>query len=532
MIIVFVILRIPSLFEPAWYGDEGIYAAVAAEMKQGELLYVDTWDHKPPAIFYVYLAASIFGNNQIFVYKFFNLILGLVTLWGGYKIAFTLFDNHKEKAAINATVGFITLFLGSALLEGNIFNAENIFIPLATWGVYLLLHWTGSERSKLHLPQYWQTSLIAFLFGIALTFKIHPLFDAGLVIYLILLLTYTLWLAKNKRSSKYAWKLGKQAAGHLLVFVIYLALPIVLFAMYYWAIGHWDAFFESVVTYNFGYSEAFQQRSLGYIIFLDDFNTRAAFTTLLVLSITFAYYKHLISYRFFVTILWLVFAFFAVRLSSRPYSHYLLQIVVPTALVIGFAFKNLFNKNNQTYNFLKLSWIALFIYLFANLYTQGGQLYFGYQHPSYYPKGYLYALGLIEQDEWDKEFLGTAETIGEISLWLERFKGKEVFIYSDEAWLYPLAEVKNPVRYTVYFHINQDNANEVISALEAKQVTYLVLENKRGITEKLDAYIVANFTPIEQYDSLAGTKRDDPKLGVYSIWIRKSALSAQVDKII
>lgn len=525
MAVIFILLRIPSLVEPAWYGDEGIYAAVAAEMKRGELLYVDIWDHKPPAIFYVYLLTSLAGSAQIFVYKLLNLVLGLFTLFYTYKIAGLLFNRVTEKAAINGATCFVTIFLGSTLLEGNIFNAENIFITITTICVYYCLKWSG-VRHKFKLPSVWQTSFLAGSLGLALLFKVHPLFDALFIAYLYLIITLSINLRSQEFTLRQLWRSSKYLAAHGAIFALYFFLPIVLIGSYYYTAGHWDTFIEAVLTYNFSYSEVFRKHSLGYIVFLDDLYTRTAFTILLVAGVSLAYYKKLISYRFFVALLWLLFAFFAVRLSSRPYAHYLLQIVVPTGLLIGFAVKNIIYTPNQTLSLLKFSWVLLLLYLFTNLFTQGDQLYFGYQKPIYYPKGYLYATGLMETEQWHEEFVWSAETIAEIKLWLEPYRGQEIFIYSDEAWLYPEADIKNPTRYTVYFHISKDNAREVIKALEAKQVKLLVLEDKRSITPELDSYIASNFAPVEKYDALADEAKDDPKRGIYTIWLRKSLLTA------
>lgn len=51
----FIILRLPSLFEPHWYGDEAVYAAVAHAIEKGRTLYVDVWDNKPPGIYFIYM---------------------------------------------------------------------------------------------------------------------------------------------------------------------------------------------------------------------------------------------------------------------------------------------------------------------------------------------------------------------------------------------------------------------------------------------------------------------------------------------
>ena len=45
---VVVLLRVPSLFEPYWYGDEGIYLTVGRSLRHGLALYRDVHDNKPP----------------------------------------------------------------------------------------------------------------------------------------------------------------------------------------------------------------------------------------------------------------------------------------------------------------------------------------------------------------------------------------------------------------------------------------------------------------------------------------------------
>ena len=48
LIIVLVgifLLRIPSFWEPYWYGDEGIYLAIGQALQRGAVLYRDIWDN-------------------------------------------------------------------------------------------------------------------------------------------------------------------------------------------------------------------------------------------------------------------------------------------------------------------------------------------------------------------------------------------------------------------------------------------------------------------------------------------------------
>ena len=46
--LTFLILRLPSLFEPYWYADEGIYLTIGNALRRGEILYSQIHDNKPP----------------------------------------------------------------------------------------------------------------------------------------------------------------------------------------------------------------------------------------------------------------------------------------------------------------------------------------------------------------------------------------------------------------------------------------------------------------------------------------------------
>jgi len=52
-------LRLPTFARPLLSDDEAIYATTADAMRRGDVLYRDVVDHKPPAIYDVYLASSL-----------------------------------------------------------------------------------------------------------------------------------------------------------------------------------------------------------------------------------------------------------------------------------------------------------------------------------------------------------------------------------------------------------------------------------------------------------------------------------------
>ncbi|HEX8965368.1 MAG TPA: hypothetical protein VF820_02960, partial [Patescibacteria group bacterium] len=59
---IFTLLRLPSFFEPYWYGDEGIYEVIGFALRHGRMLYTGIWDNKPPLLYIMY--ALVDGNQQ------------------------------------------------------------------------------------------------------------------------------------------------------------------------------------------------------------------------------------------------------------------------------------------------------------------------------------------------------------------------------------------------------------------------------------------------------------------------------------
>jgi len=103
--VIFFLLRLPSLFEPYWYGDEGIYQAVAILINNGEKLYSGAWENKPPLL----LAIYAFFNSDQFILRSLSLIFGLISVWFFFLIAKKLFPLSKYAAIISTSI-YVLLF--------------------------------------------------------------------------------------------------------------------------------------------------------------------------------------------------------------------------------------------------------------------------------------------------------------------------------------------------------------------------------------------------------------------------------------
>src|SRR5258708_8212336 len=118
----FFLLRLPSLFEPYWYGDEGIYEVIGFALRHGRLLYQGIWDNKPPLLYLLY---AIFNGDQPTV-RFVSLLAGLTSVILFFFLAKKLF--RQEKISIKTTPCFPPLLVPPPF-QPNIPIPKTFFIP-------------------------------------------------------------------------------------------------------------------------------------------------------------------------------------------------------------------------------------------------------------------------------------------------------------------------------------------------------------------------------------------------------------------
>src|ERR1035437_1516031 len=165
--LIFFILRFPSLFEPNWYGDEGIYQVLGIGMKAGKLLYRDVFDNKPPLLYLLY---SLVNSDQ-FMIRLLSLIFGLLSVIVFFYLCKKLFTNIKT--SFIATTIFAILF-GLPLIEGNIANAENFMLLLNISAGYLILK---SVDSQIQNAKYKILFSAGLILGLSFLIKIVAVFD-------------------------------------------------------------------------------------------------------------------------------------------------------------------------------------------------------------------------------------------------------------------------------------------------------------------------------------------------------------------
>jgi len=143
ILVLIFILRIPSFFEPYYYGDEMVYLTLGQGVRQGLTLYKDIHDNKPPLL---YLTAAVAGN--LFWFKVILAFWNLVTIVIFYKLAKMLFDkNQKAQKLATLLFGLLTTL---PLLEGLTANSE-LFMIVFTILAFLILLKKELNSKKIFL---------------------------------------------------------------------------------------------------------------------------------------------------------------------------------------------------------------------------------------------------------------------------------------------------------------------------------------------------------------------------------------------
>lgn len=398
LVILSLILRLPSWFEPYWYGDEGIYLTLGQAFKQGLVWYRDIHDNKPPLL---YLLAAFTGT--VFWFRL------LLTFWFGAAVAvfYRLMQKLLPKTPRAWSLTTLLMIILTTMFEGNISNAE-IFIVLP---VTLAMLFVFKPKPN------W--GLIGTLFSLGFLFKVPAVFD-----FLALILWLVIW-KKPKLKALTQLSLG-------------FALPIFLTIIYYAYRGGLEPYVRSALLQNVGYLSSWQGSQSDLLI-------RLIIVTVFLSLFSFLAKKFKLSSPSGLVVIWFAWAMFGALLSERPYPHYLIQPAVPLAILVTLF---IFGKSKL----LKLS-ILTVGFLAGWAYYQ--IRFWQYPILGYYQNFIAYALGQKSQvDYWAYFDSRVSQTYGLAAYIRQTTSAEEpVFIWGDEPYVYALSRRLPVGRYTVAYHV-------------------------------------------------------------------------------
>lgn len=454
--LLFFVLRFPSLFEPLWYGDEGIYQAIGISLNNGKLLYAEAFDNKPPLLYWIY---SFFNSDQ-FLIRFASLIAGAVSVIFFFLLSKKLFRNNKNNIHIVTTFIFATLF-GLPFLEGNIANAENFMLLPIISAAYLIFANIQNTKSKL-IINHLLLIISGILLGIAFLLKIVAIFDLAAFIIFYFIVNF---------------KSLEKGIKKILLIIYGFFLPILIVSIFFIFNGTFLEFIKAAFIANISYV-SYGNKIGNFPLLL--------FIKLILLGISLLYIfikRKKYSTTFIFILVWFAFSMFNAFFSQRPYTHYLLVLIPSLSLLIGLM---QFDKKNQ--KLIGILLLVVIIVIFKNFNISNYK-----KNALYYQNFISYIKGEKTTSSYQGFFDRNTPTDYEIARYIKPKLGKNdtIFVWGNNAQLYKLINVIPPVKYMVAYHIiNYEDAvlKTKLSIKKIKPKFIIVMPNMQPVPFSLESY--------------------------------------------
>lgn len=445
VILLFFLLRFPSLYEPYWYGDEGIYFAIGKAMHAGQTLYLDIWDNKPPLLYWFY-----FLFNDIFSIRFASIIAGILATISFFNLSRSLFQ--KKYLTYAATLIF-AIVLGLPTIEGNIANAENFMLFPVITGVFLF--WNAQKKADSQAKQAMKQFLFSGLcIGIAFLFKTVAAFDFATILCAALILI----TLPGKTSS-----LSVIAKQRLFPLLIGFFVPLLLVGLLMTIQGALPIFLETLFLKNVSYvgenNELFFPQGFLFL------------KMLLLLSGVFLLFifRRLLQPKMILILLWLVFSLFSVFFSQRPYTHYQL-VILPSLLLAVMCIPDVLKRNHKI--LLGIVSVITFLLLY-NMFPHWNAK----KTVQYYENFFAFVSGKRDVTDYQRFFDNNTPRDYAVAdyLSLHTEPNDKVFLWGNSAQIYYLSDTLPAGRYSVAYHIiTPDAVSETAAALQKEKPEFLV----------------------------------------------------------
>lgn len=471
-VFIFSLLRIPSLIEPEWYGDEGIYQVIGAALQNGSLLYRDIWDNKPPLL-YIYYALV---NGDLFAIKFLSLLFGIAAVITFFFLAKKLFQNNKLSLYISTGM-FVYLF-GSPVLEGNVANAENFILFPILLAFFLVTRLTSRSHSILPIS-------IGFILSIAFLTKIVAIFDLGAILVVLFCLRFynkkildvRHHLISNPREFI---KIMKQELLILIAFVV----PVLFTWLFFIISGASNEFLSATFSNNIGYVgwKNYFVLQLGvFKVSIPQGLLLFKIILLLVGVFLIITYRKLFSVASLIIYTWLVFSIFNAFFSGRPYTHYLLTLVPAFCLLAGLLFISA--RKKIVFHTAALILVVLLV---------KGSFDYYEKVVAYYQNYHAFVMGTKNVSDYQRFFDQDTPKNYVIAEFIKDNTDKQdnVFLVSNSSTIYFMAGKLPPGRYIVGYHIEgyKDAIDETKKAVLEKQPKYIISTNDNLASDFIDNY--------------------------------------------
>lgn len=462
-ILLLILLRLPSVFEPHWHSGEGSFASVANALDNGTLLYKDIWTDKSPTTFIIYYFAKYAQDLNLVFIKIISLIFSIATLILTYKLANKLLS---KKVALVTSFTFAIL-LGLPIIEANSANSENFFVFFTILGIYLCL----SNKTYKYL-------LAGLSFGVATQFCIRPFFEIFAVILYLAIVN-----AKSGKIKLFVKNTSLIGIGFALIWLPVLG--------YFQNKGILDDFLCTIFTSDNIHSST--DNSLGFIIFQNTLLARTIITTLILIFSTSIYLKDKIKNAHFLISLWGSLVVFSILFSQKTQPHYLIQAVPVFAIATGLLVRRLIRERNITQKIQSLVLYLLILFFSISLFTHGRAFPQTIRAGNYYINFYKYLSGKMDTVAYTKSFSEDTYYSYRLNSFLKQnfSSEKDVYVWTANPWIYYLSDLESPVRYLQSYEAAK-NWNEVKTSLTENPPALIIIDRTSQNPNELIKFLEEN----------------------------------------
>jgi 4-amino-4-deoxy-L-arabinose transferase-like glycosyltransferase len=336
--------------------DGGFFLYAGSQILDGKIPYLDFWDNKGPAIFYI---------NAI------GLWLGGGSRWGVWAVEFlcifgtllVLYRALSKRWGLGAALFGVTVAgLGLRVTLGYGNYTEEYALLFNALGLYIFFSTADAEQEK----NYWNYFWIGLLFGLSFVFRANNI--GGLFGILAAVFLFYVF----KRNIVDALKI-------ILVTLAGFALPLLLWTGYFALVGGVGEMIYGSITFNFSYSAA---KDRGWLDLFGGFGrygmswygwlTLLAWGVLVLRALNIFIKKKKVPVFEIFLFVWFPIEILLSNLSGRNFTHYYISWALAVAVYCAFLFAELWQvafKVSSLQGWNDRSVVFAFVVLIAMLFA-------------------------------------------------------------------------------------------------------------------------------------------------------------------